>query len=210
MACHPAPPKREMFGVEQLLLVEEITHRVINEYAVAIAWINIAAETIVDPDAQAVLCRTESRLRALVNAHRALQAPAIGLDLDLGNYLERLCAALAAASLRPARVQLFLHEESIVLTPDRCWRVGLIIAELITNSMRHGSVGAPAIAVDVRLAGDHVRCEVTDWGGNCADPGASRGRRVIERLARDLGGAAGWRFGSDGVTAVLAFPWRPS
>jgi two-component sensor histidine kinase len=132
-----------MFGVEQLLLVEEITHRVINEYAVAITWINLAAETIVAPDAQAILRRTESRLRALVNAHRALQAPAIGLDLDLGNYLERLCAALAAASLRPARVQLFLHEESIILTPHRCWRVGLIIAELVTNSMRHGSVGAP-------------------------------------------------------------------
>ncbi|MDB5480528.1 MAG: hypothetical protein JWO83_1581 [Caulobacteraceae bacterium] len=210
MPCHHAPPEREVAKAEQLLLVEEITHRVLNEYAVAIAWINLEAMGTTDPDSRAALGRTESRLRALVNAHRALQAPANAGDVDLGGYLERLCAALAAACLRQTRIELCLHERSILLTTDRCWRVGLIVAELITNSTRHApNGGAGVIAVDVGLAGDHVRCQVADCGGGCADPGPSRGRHVVERLAQDLGGAASWRFGSQGVTAVLAFPHAP-
>jgi two-component sensor histidine kinase len=127
--------------------------------------------------------------------------------LNLGKYLARLCAALSAASLTDLGIRLVLIEDHIDLAPERCWRVGLIVSELITNAVRHGfRGGCGMIAIDVRLMGAEVRCRVADNGGSAPNPAPSRGRRVVGRLAQDLGGDVGWRFGAEGVTAILSFP----
>jgi len=193
---------------EPLLMVEEISHRVANEYAGAIAAINVEATHIADADARAALRRTTDKLQAIAEAHRALQAPATAGDMSLGDYLDRVCAALSEASLREHGVKLILVEDVVMLEARRCWRVALIIAELITNSVRHGfKPSGGMIVVEVRLVGGDVVCVVADNNGGCApNPPPSRGRRVVERLARDLSGDIQWFFGPRGVTATLAFP----
>ena len=194
---------------DQLLLVEEISHRVLNQYAIAIASIGVEASCITDEDARAVLERAASRLRAQANAHRALQPPAFVGDVDLGAYLGRLCAALYDAMLCDRGVKLTLAHDQIDLAAERCWRVGLIFVELMTNSFRHGfKGGGGTIVAEVRLIGGEVHCQVADDGGSLPNPSASRGRRVIEGLARDLGGEVSWDFDTRGVTAALSFPLR--
>jgi two-component sensor histidine kinase len=184
---------------EPLLLVEEITHRVVNEYTVAIASISLEASQIADVDARAALQRVVEKLAAFAQAHRALQSPAASDDLRLGDYLERLCAALSVASLSDCGVHLILLEDEITLAPERCWRVGLIIAELITNAVKHGLKGRGGlVVVELRRVGTEVHCHVADNGGSTPNPPASRGRRVVDDID--------WRFGPDGVTARLAFP----
>jgi two-component sensor histidine kinase len=197
-------------SAEQLLLVEEITHRVVDEYTNAIASISAEASRISDEDARAALGRAVARLYAYANAHRALRSPACEGDLDLGEYLGRLCVALYNAALRECGVKLILLDEHIELASERCWRVGLIVAELVTNSFRHGYRGrSRAIVVELRLAGRDVCCRVADDGGSLPNPTASRGRRAIAALARDLGGDVTWDFRADGVTATLSFPLSP-
>jgi two-component sensor histidine kinase len=200
-------PESRVPSVESLLLVEEITHRVINEYTIAILSIDSEAACIVDADTRAALGRAAARLHAHVDAHRALQPPAIDGEVNMGKYLARLCAALSAASLTERGVRLALIEDDIDLAPERCWRVGLIVSELITNAVRHGFKGGGGmIAIDVRLVGVEVVCQVADNGGSAPNPAPSRGRRVVGRLAQDLGGDVSWRFGAQGVTAILSFP----
>ena len=193
---------------EPLLMVEEISHRVVNEYAGAIAAINLEATRIADADARFALRRTTDKLHAFAEAHRALQAPAAAGDMCLGDYLDRVCAALSEASLRERGVKLILVEDVVTLAARRCWRVALIIAELITNSVRHGSKASGGmIVVEVRQVGGEIVCVVADNNGGCTpNPPPSRGRRVVERLARELCGDIEWFFGPRGVTATLAFP----
>jgi two-component sensor histidine kinase len=194
---------------DHLLLVEEISHRVLNQYAIAVASIGVEASGIADKDARAVLERAAGRLRAQANAHRALQPPAFVGEVDLGAYLGRLCAALYDAMLSESGVKLTLAHDQIDLAADRCWRVGLIVVELMTNSFRHGfKGGGGTIVVEVRRVGGEVRCQVADDGGSLPNPFASRGCRVIEGLARDLGGEVAWDFDTRGVTAALSFPLR--
>jgi two-component sensor histidine kinase len=198
-------------GADLSLLLEEFSHRVVNQYAIAVASLNLEAAGLSDPVARAALGRAESHLRAQAEAHRALQAPIITGDVDVGDYLDRLCAALSAASLRERGVQLILREDCIALSAERCWLLGLIVAELIANSARHGFRGGRGrILVEVRLMGDQVRCQVADDGWASNDPGPSRGRRVVERLAQGLGGVVAWRFGTRGVSVILSFPLRPA
>lgn len=193
---------------EPLLMVEEISHRVANEYAGAIAAIDFEATRLADADARAALRRTTDKLHAFAEAHRALQAPAAAGDMCLGDYLDRVCAALSEANLRERGVKLILVEDVVMLEARRCWRVALIIAELITNSVQHGfKPSGGMIVVEVRLVGSEVVCVVADNNGRCTpNPPPSRGRRVVERLARELSGDIQWFFGPRGVTATLAFP----
>lgn len=192
---------------EPLLMVEEISHRVANEYAGAIAAINFEATRIADVDARAVLRRTTVKLHAFAEAHRALQAPVAAGEMCLGDYLDRVCAALSEASLRERGVRLILVEDVVMLPARRCWRVALIVAELITNAVQHGfKASGGMIVIEVRQAGGEVVCVVADDGSCTANPSLSRGCRVIERLARELSGDVRWFFGPRGVTATLAFP----
>jgi two-component sensor histidine kinase len=198
---------RGFSNTDQLLLVEEISHRVVNQYAIAIATIGVEASRVDDEGARAALERAASQLRAQANAHRALQPPVFDGDVDLGAYLGRLCAALHDAMLRESGVKLALAYDEVDLAAERCWRVGLIFMELMTNSLRHGfKGGGGAIVVEVRLVGEEVHCQVADDGGSHPNPAASRGRRVIAGLAQELGGAVTWDFGAAGVTADLSFP----
>ena len=70
-----------------LMLVGEISHRVLNEYTHAIATLAIARAETTDLRARNALAAAERRLRAHADVHRALRPPPAGQPYDLGNYL---------------------------------------------------------------------------------------------------------------------------
>lgn len=192
---------------DPLVLVAEISHRVVNEYAQAIAGIRLAARTVASSEARAVLVTAASRLMNYAEAHRALQAPRAGGGADLAAHLETLCGTLAASHLQERGIHLTLTADPATLAAERCWRVALIVSELITNGVRHGLKGGPGnIGVEIAPDGPDISCRVTDdgCGSPCAKPG--RGFAVVSGLADQLGGTVGWHFTPNGTSAELVFP----
>ena len=193
-----------------LHLIAEISHRVVNEYAEAICLLGQAAKAAHDVQARLTLTSVESRLRAQVEAHRALQAPIIDGPMNLADYIGELCACLARAPLADNGMRLTVTADEVWLDADRCWRVGLIVAELVRNAARHGlSGGAGAIWVVVEDAAGHVRCVVCDDGRGSADACAGRGQGLVQALAAELGGSIAWTFAPNGCCAVLQFDRPP-
>lgn len=190
------------------VLVEEITHRVVNEYTQAIASLVLAAAEAPDPGSQAALRAAAARLRAYAEAHRALRAPCGTELLDFGDYLQTLCAALASAGLRDRGVHLTLIPCAVAVAAERCWRVGLIVSELVANAARHAFAGAGGrVRIETYTVGSWVCCRVSDDG--CAPVDAPRpglGRTVVERLASELGGEIRWVFGPRGTSVLLSVP----
>lgn len=198
----PAPLR-----AEPLLLVEEISHRVINEYAQAIAGIRLAAREIASDQAQAALAAAASRLLSFAEAHRALQAPVLSGDADLVETLSRLCATMSVARLEERGIKLTLSGSSVALAAERCWRVALIVSELITNSMRHGLRGGPGdIHVEVELNDRTVICRVIDGGCGKGTIKPGRGFDVVTGLASEIEGGVGWCFAPGRTSAELIFP----
>jgi two-component sensor histidine kinase len=192
---------------ESLVIVDEITHRVVNEYTQAIAAIRLAAAETVDDAARLTLAAAAKTLRAYADAHRALQSPMPDQRIELGSYLERLCEALLCAGLRDKGIHLKLVLDPVELSSGRAWRVGLIVSELITNAMRHGFGGAGgSIFIDCALSGPDVRVRVIDNGRPAVTPRLARGSAVVEGLAADLGGHINWCFRPSGTTAACSFP----
>jgi two-component sensor histidine kinase len=200
--CDPLPG-----CYDPLLLIEEIRHRVANEYALAISSIELLARDC-DDRSRSILARAADRLSDFANVHQFLQPPRRVCQVDLCHYLGTLCAALMRASLADRGLSLTFRESRVPLAAHRAWLVGLILSELITNAVRHArwAQNGGAIEVEVTSSDKNVHCRVSDNGGLTEEPLPARGTHIIEALARELGGCLHSEFGSDGATVLLTFP----
>ena len=148
-------------GVEPLLYVAELLHRVSNEYASAISLASVMASRAPSPEVKSTL-KTDSE----TTGPAGLLPPVVDGTADLGDYLTRLCQAKVAAELERRGTTLRLAVVSpVALEHSRCWRVGLIVSELITNAARHGlPSGHGEIFVSVAANAGQVVCRVSDNG----------------------------------------------
>jgi two-component sensor histidine kinase len=188
------------------LLIAEMEHRVANEYTLAVASLSVAAARTTSAEAKDILADAATRLRSYADAHRALQAPSAGGPIDLTAYLRQICHALVCASLCERGIQLTLIEQQIQLEPERCWRVGLIIAELITNATRHAFQGRPGqIIIELAISGGDIQCRVTDNGQPSSNVRQGHGSHIISALAAELGGTVKRQFSGRGTSILLSF-----
>jgi two-component sensor histidine kinase len=188
-------------------LLEEINHRVINEYSEAISFLSLAATRSSSAEARADLANASERLRAFAEMHRALSPPDSDGPVELGGYISRLCATVLNASLAENGVKISLKTDDVWLAADRCWRIGLIVAELIRNAFRHGfSGGAGAISLEVAERSGWVCFHIHDDGRASPNSAPGRGRRLVESIAAELGGSVVWSFAASGSLARLEVP----
>jgi two-component sensor histidine kinase len=165
-----------VFPLQPLHLLEEISHRVFNEYVEAIAMLRLAADEAGNAQVRTTLSNVARRLLAHANAHRALLAPATPEAVDVADYVGRVCASMNSASLAPNGVRLIVDAVEIWLEAGRSWRFGLIVAELIRNAARHGLRGGPgAIRVSIAGACGWVSCRVSDNGRLAGKPQPGQG-----------------------------------
>jgi two-component sensor histidine kinase len=102
---------------------------------------------------------------------------------------------------------LFSADE-LQLEGERCWKLGLIVSELLTNVARHArfDVGHPELRVELLLAGNVVKCRVSD-NGSAAEPiRRSRGLVIIGELACSLGGRVHTSCAAEGYSFLVTFP----
>jgi two-component sensor histidine kinase len=172
-------------GGEPLLYVAELLHRVSNEYASAISLASVTASQTSSPEAKRALETVLEHLIQLATVHRVLLPPVVDEAVDLGDYLTRLCQAKVAAELERRGTTLRLAVvSSVALDPARCWRVGLIVSELITNAARHGSPSARGeIFISVAANAARVVCSVGDNGAATTAFRPGLGTRLVDALA---------------------------
>jgi two-component sensor histidine kinase len=97
--------------------------------------------------------------------------------------------------------------DQVAVSPDRCWRTGLIVAELIRNSSRHGFAGtAGMILIDITETPAGFACRVSDNGRARQSSVPGRGISLLHDLSREMGGEITWSFFPYGTTAELLVP----
>jgi two-component sensor histidine kinase len=199
-----AQPERSL--AEANLLLREYSHRINNEFASAIGVISHAAARSNTAEARCALAAVKDQLLNYALVHQALQMPERSIRIDAAAYLRRLCRAISRSKL-DRRIELSLMVRKCPMNSQRCWRLGLIVSELITNSIRHAlSKSGGTICVELLPSTPFIKCRVTDNGTSepCIRPG--RGLEIVAALARSLGGTIDHRFGPQGATSLLVFP----
>ncbi|HWN97867.1 MAG TPA: sensor histidine kinase [Blastocatellia bacterium] len=192
---------------EARLLLREFSHRINNEFASAIGVISIAAARSADDEAKVALAAVRDRLQNYALVHHALQLPKDVSCIDAAAYLRQLCWAISRSKLERNGIELRFVERTFRMNSERCWRLGLIVSELITNAERHAfRNGGGSIRVELLPSLSFVECRVTDNGTAEANARPGHGLKIVEALAKSLGGTIDQRFGPHGATAVLIFP----
>jgi len=208
MAVHDFVPEADRpFAAQHL--IEEINHRVFNDYTEAILSLSRAADRVAGPSRQAI-SEAVDRLKAQAEAHRTLLPPGSNAPVNLADYIGGLCEALSRVAGADGAVHVALAIDEIWLDPGRSWRLGLIVAELIRNAARHGLAGEGGhVGVQIAERFGAVTCLVCNRNRATPARAGGRGLEVIRSLAADLGGTATWRFTRAGSVVALHIPVAP-
>jgi two-component system, sensor histidine kinase PdtaS len=199
-------------GIDRsLLYVAEFQHRINNEYAKVISFVSRLAALSPAPEAKAVLLKVIDHLNATSKVNYALRPPLPGELVDFTAHIADLCNVFASAGLKELGINLHLTiSGSAILDAMRSWRASLIVAELITNSVRHGcSAGGRRIDVAVATNGVDIICQISDDGpsGGIAKPGV--GSHLIDALADELKARISRSYTELGAVVALSFPLKP-
>jgi two-component sensor histidine kinase len=189
------------------LLLQEYSHRINNDFASAIGAISIEAARSANDQVRAALSAVQDQLQSYAHVHHALQMPEHSTSIDAGVYLRRLCQAISRSKLDARGIELLFKERSFQMKSERCWRLGMIVSELITNAVRPAfHSGGGAICVELLMFASSVECRITDNGNGEENICPGRGLKIVEALARSLGGTIDQIFRPQGAMTVLIFP----
>ena len=192
---------------EERVLLRELDHRIINEFACAISAVSIAAARTKNAEVKGALGDVTQLLHHYADVHRALQMREYDTLVDAAAYLRQLCLSISRSKLDYREIRLVLVAESLRLEADKCWRLGMIMHELINNAAEHAfASGSGRIRVELASAGAFVECKVQDNSSAAASVQPGRGLKIISDLASGLGGRFEQSFGTGGSTFVVSFP----
>lgn len=179
---------------EKEVLVGEIHHRVKNNLQVIYNILDLQSRTL-DPGAgKDALQESMLRISTMALVHNELYKEDDLTGVRMEEYLPRLANHINnsfGGSTGPVEVEVKVSE-GLTLSLDSAIPIGMLINELITNSLKHAFDGEKAGEIGVRLAEEEEELELEVWdnGQGKKDLGGagSFGTRLIRSLVRQLKG----------------------
>jgi two-component sensor histidine kinase len=191
------------------VLLRELIHRINNEFSSLIGAVSRTAARSVNHDVKVALAHIIELLCHYAELHRALQMPENDTHIDAAAYLENLCLSITRSKLDGKKIDLVLTASSLRLPSERCWRLGMIVYELVTNAARHAfGNGKGQIRLELSRAGKLVECRVVDNGSAPKEMLRGRGLKIVDELVKGLDGRLDQRFGQRGSFSTLTFPYN--
>jgi two-component sensor histidine kinase len=190
------------------LLLRELDHRIKNELTSAIYAVSAKAEQSDSVTVEVALLDVVELLHQWADVHRSLHMPDQGRFTDAARYLQKLCFSITKYRLDSLAIRVLFSADDLRLEGERCWKLGLIVSELLTNVARHAQFDGrhPELRVELVLAGSVVKCGVSDNGSAPEPVRRGRGFTIIGELASSLGGCVHTTCAAEGSSSLLTFP----
>jgi len=191
---------------ERETLFRELQHRIGNQLQLIIGALEIARERTADPAARKAFEEVIRRAVSIAQSHEQLSLLRIENEVSLSAYLNRLVSTLGV----PEGIAVITAVEDDVTVPlGTAVRLGLIVNELATNSIKHafGEVsGHITIGLTAKGAGGQAVLRFADDGRGMGGTGVGgSGIDLIKVLARQIGGTAEWSSAEKGTSFSLKF-----
>lgn len=181
---------------EKEVLVREIHHRVKNNLQIISSLLNLQASCVKDEAALEILRESQNRVRAMAIVHEQLHKARNYSRIEFPEYAASLAENLFRSyGVDTKKVTLRLDVEPVALTIDTAISCGLIIHELVSNSLKHAFPEGRGGRVQIRLREEAsgFRLTVRDNGVGFPEPlGGGRrkslGLRLVHILAEQIDG----------------------
>ena len=136
---------------EKELLLRELHHRVKNNLQIILSLINLQSNGIKDQDDLEIFRESQSRVKSLAIIHEKLYQSTDFASINFQDYIQSLVRYLLSYySADFIKVEINV-ENDIILNMDTAVPCGLIINELVTNSIKHGFVGRNSGQIYINL-----------------------------------------------------------
>jgi two-component sensor histidine kinase len=190
---------------DEFLLLREMHHRLANTLTVLTSMLRREFALSASPGLRDSLARCEARIVAFGNLHRSLLVGAANDWISVQYYIGHLCGALSEALLKPLGIRCEVSVDAGEFPGERCERLGLVIAELVTNSAKHAFHGRNDRLVRVELINrvDSWVCVVSDNGVGTGIASLGAGSKILKQLVGALGGNLVRKSGRNGTSVIV-------
>ena len=180
---------------ENELLLKELHHRVKNNLQVIYSLINLQKRRIDSPELHQSLSMVQNRIKTMSLVHQNLHENENFKEVNLEAYVKTIADYLKLLYLNEDKeisIQLSV-DESIELIMDRAITIGLLINEIMSNSMKYAFKGRKKgnISIDVQKILNGFQMKISDDGiGFSMDQVNSKslGMYLIENLVKQIQG----------------------
>lgn len=181
---------------EKEVLLREIHHRVKNNLQVISSLLSLQSRRVKDESVQEAILEGRNRVKSMAMIHQNLYQTDNLTTIDVSDYIEKLTQNLFASyNIEPDRIVMDTDIEPLQLDVDVLIPLGLILNELITNSLKYAFPESREGKIEVSLQreADQLKLRVTDNGVGMPegfDPmrTSSMGYQLISSFVRKLKG----------------------
>ena len=204
---------------EKEVLLSEIHHRVKNNLQIISSLLHLQSQSITEEKYLDMFEDSQNRIKSMALIHEKLYSAQDMARIDFKEYIQSLASKLFRTYETSSRISMAMDVEDISFDIDTAVPCGLIINELIANSMKHafpgGRKGKIRIALrKVNLNGLHELI-VGDNGvglpkGLDVEKAASLGLNLIQQLAKNQLNGSVEVHEDKGTEFLIRFMEKPS
>ena len=184
---------------ENELLLKEIHHRVKNNLQTISSLLTLQSANIVDEAALEAVKESQSRVRSMALIHQKLYQGENLAAVEMRSYFETMGKAmLKSFGKRAAGVSLAVEMPELELDVDTAIPIGLIVNELMTNSLKYAFPDERNGKIEISLIpepDEHLCLRIADNGVGLTAPadasmgsGTGFGGQLVKLLTMQLGG----------------------
>jgi two-component sensor histidine kinase len=193
-------------------LLDETYHRVANSLQIIASIISMKARKVTSDEARRHLEDTRDRVISVAAVQKYLHASTVGGSVALIPYLSNLCKVLSGSMIGDDRaVSIEVRGEGGNVDRPKAESLGLIVAELVINSLKHAFVDVAKgglIVVTFDAVGTEWTLSVSDNGGgkqkHAIVTEGGLGTGIVAVLARQLNALVVTKSGPEGTFVSIA------
>ncbi len=180
---------------EKILLIKEIHHRVKNNMQVISSLLNMQADKLEEPRANQALRDAIGRIHSMASIHERVYSTESFSRVDMAAYIDELSKDLVMLhSGDSGHVRINHAAKPVFMGINRAIPCGLLINEILTNSIKHGCSESESCDIDLSIeeSDGWITLVIADNGPGMkpelfnAEQKTSMGMQIIEALARQI------------------------
>lgn len=151
---------------EKEVLLKEIHHRVKNNLQVISSLLSMQSAKIADGLALKMFQDSRDRVRTMAIIHEKLYQSENLSKVDFSDYIRTMVQELKTLYRTGGRIEFTYELDEVLMGIDKAVPCGLIVNELLTNSLKYAFEGRERGAIRIALKGesDRIRLELEDDG----------------------------------------------